>query len=67
MAKFQGWGFSNFQIQICLSFLVFHQKKTFFFLKTSILLSYQKHFWANSINREEDIIKGKFSHFRGGG
>ena len=34
-------GFSNFQIQIFLSFLVSHQKN-FFFLKANILLFYKK-------------------------
>ena len=55
MAKYQDLGFSTFQIHIFLSFLVSHQKK-FWFLKANILLSYQKKFEADSINRKEDIL-----------
>ena len=29
--------------------------RNFFFLKAKILLSYQKKFWADSINRKEDM------------
>ena len=55
MAKYQDLGFSIFQIQILLSFLVFHQKK-FCFSKANILLSNQKNFEADSINKNEDIL-----------
>ena len=61
MAKFQGWGFG---ISIQFFFVIFgsHQNKFFSFLRAHILLSYQKLFRVDSINREQD----KFSHFREG-
>ena len=47
-------GLSNFQIQIFLSFLVSNQN--IFFLFANILLSYQKFFGVDSINKKEDIL-----------
>ena len=55
MAKYQDLGFSTFQIQIVLSFLVSHQNK-FCFLKQIYFYLTQKQFEADSINREEDIL-----------
>ena len=34
-------------------------KKQFFFLKANILLFYQKTFWADIINKKEDILLAK--------
>jgi len=47
--------FSIFQIQFFFVIFGFPSKK-YFFLKANILLSYQKHFWDDSVNREEDIL-----------
>ena len=44
--------FSNSDFFIIFGF----PSKRFFFLKANILLSYQKMFWADSINRNEDIL-----------
>ena len=55
MAKYQDLGFSTFQIQIFF-FICGFPSKTFLFLKANILLSYQKHFEADSINTQEDIL-----------
>ena len=47
--------FQILKFKFFLSFLVSHQKN-FFFLKANILLSYQKKFWVDNINREKDIL-----------
>ena len=54
MVKYQGLGFSTFQIQFLFDIFGF-PSKTFLFRKANIL-SYQKYFKADSINREEDIL-----------
>ena len=49
------WEFFNFSNSIF--FVVFgFLLKNIFFLKVNILLSYQKNFEVDSINREEDIL-----------
>jgi hypothetical protein len=55
LGKFHFGGFSNFQIQIILSFLVSHQKNIFFSLSKHIFVLPKK-FWADSIKGEEDIL-----------
>ena len=66
-------GFRIFKFWNSNVFVIFgFPSKNLFFLKANILLYYQKIFWANSINREEDILQkvnlvtlegGKHSHF----
>ena len=47
--------FSIFQIQFFFVIFGFPLKK-YFFLRANILLSHQKVFWDDSVNREEDIL-----------
>ena len=49
------WEIFNFTNSICFVIFGFPLKK-YFFLRANILLSYQKTFWDDSINREEDIL-----------
>ena len=56
MAKYQGLGFSTFQIQFFFFVIFGFPSKRFLFRKANILLFYQKSFEADSINREEDIL-----------
>ena len=55
LAKYQDLGFSTFQIQIV--FVIFGlPSNKILFLKENILLSYQKNFEADSINRQKDML-----------
>ena len=50
-------GFGIFNFSNSNFFVIFgYPSKNILFLKTNILLSYQKHFEADSINREKDIL-----------
>ena len=49
------WQIFNFSNSIFFVIFGFPLKK-YFFLRANILLSYQKYFWADSINREEEIL-----------
>ena len=54
------FGIFSFSNSNCFVIFGFPSKKSLF-LKTNILLSHQNNFEAD---RKEDIIKGRFSHFR---
>ena len=53
--QISGFGMFNFSNSNVFVIFGFPLKK-FLFLKANILLSYQKHFEADSINREKDIL-----------
>ena len=52
MAGFGIFNFSNSNFFVIFGF----PSKKVLFLKANIILSYQKHFEVDSINREEDIL-----------
>ena len=54
--QISGFGIFKFWNSNFFVIFGFPSKTIIFFLETNMLLSYQKHFWADSISREEDIL-----------
>ena len=51
-------GFGIFKFSKSKFFVIFgFPSKTIFFLKANILLSHQKNFWDDTVNREGDILQ----------